>query len=82
MAVRRKRFTRAEKMLLLRGVELVPETQRNLLDELLKFVMGIKQNLFRKKELILKKNKYVPWGRTLTTKDNYLGKQKNWFKEN
>lgn len=22
------------------------------------------------------KNKYVPWGRTLTTKDNYLGKQK------
>lgn len=24
----------------------------------------------------MKKNKYVPWGRTLTTKDNYLGKQK------
>ncbi len=23
-----------------------------------------------------KKNKYVPWGRTLTTKDIYLGKQK------
>lgn len=22
------------------------------------------------------KNKYIPWGRTLTTKDNYLGKQK------
>ena len=49
MAVRRKRFTRAEKMLLLRVVESVLEMQRNLLDELLKFVMGTKQNLFRKR---------------------------------
>ena len=28
-----------------------------------------------------KKNKYVPWGRTLTTKDNYLGKQKTGSKK-
>ncbi len=29
----------------------------------------------------MKKNKYVPWGRTLTTKDNYLGKQKTGSKK-
>lgn len=28
-----------------------------------------------------KKNKYIPWGRTLTTKDNYLGKQKTGSKK-
>lgn len=28
-----------------------------------------------------RKNKYVPWGRTLTTKDNYLGKQKTGSKK-
>lgn len=28
-----------------------------------------------------KKNKYVPWGRTLTTNDNYLGKQKTGSKK-
>ncbi len=27
------------------------------------------------------KNKYIPWGRTLTTKDNYLGKQKTGSKK-
>ena len=31
--------------------------------------------------MIFKKNKYVPWGRTLTTKDNYLGKQKTGSKK-
>ena len=31
--------------------------------------------------MILKKNKYVPWGRTLTTKDSYLGKQKTGSKK-
>lgn len=29
----------------------------------------------------MKKNKYVPWGRTLTTKDSYLGKQKTGSKK-
>lgn len=29
----------------------------------------------------MKKEKYVPWGRTLTTKDNYLGKQKTGSKK-
>ena len=29
----------------------------------------------------MKKNKYVPWGRTLTTRDNYLGKQKTGSKK-
>lgn len=28
-----------------------------------------------------RKNKYIPWGRTLTTKDNYLGKQKTGSKK-
>lgn len=28
-----------------------------------------------------KKDKYVPWGRTLTTRDNYLGKQKTGSKK-
>lgn len=36
-------------MLLLKVVESVQEMQRNLLDELLKFVMGIKQNLHLEK---------------------------------
>lgn len=27
------------------------------------------------------KNKYIPWGRTLITKDNYLGKQKTGSKK-
>ena len=29
-----------------------------------------------KGDLFLKNRKQIPWGRTLTTKDNYLGKQK------
>ena len=29
----------------------------------------------------MKKNKFVPWGRTLTTKDYYLGKQKTGSKK-
>ena len=30
---------------------------------------------------MIKKDKYVPWGRTLTTRDNYLGKQKTGSKK-
>ena len=62
MAVRRKRYTRAEKMLLLRVVESVQKMQRNQLDELLKFVIGIKQNLYLEKGVDFEKEKTCSLG--------------------